>query len=72
MVYRIRLKGHLDARWLDWFDGVTITPEAGGDTVLTCVVADQSALFGVLRKVRNLGIPLIAVNRISPGPDASS
>ena len=64
MVYQIRLKGHLGRQWTDWFSGLTITLEANGDTLLTGPVADQAALFGLLRKVRDLGTPLISVNRL--------
>ena len=61
--YEIRLKGHLDVRWADWFDGLTLTRESDGTTVLGGSVVDQAALHGVLGKVRDLGLPLIAVNR---------
>ena len=61
--YEIRLKGHLNARWADWFDGLTLTRESDGTTVLRGSVVDQAALHGVLGKVRDLGLPLIAVNR---------
>ena len=61
--YEIRLKGHLNARWADWFDGLTLTRESDGTTVLRGSVVDQAALHGVLSKVRDLGLPLIAVNR---------
>ena len=72
MVYKIRLKGHLGPQWTDWFGGVTLTLEANGETLLTCPVADQAALHGLLRKVRDLGMPLLAVIRIEPGQaDAS-
>lgn len=60
-VYEIRVKGHLDDRWADWFDGLTITLEDNGDSLLTGPVVDQAALHGLLRKVRDLGLPLIAV-----------
>lgn len=59
--YQIRLRGHLAPRWTEWFDGLTITLEANGDTLLTGPVADQAALYGLLRKVRDLGLPLVAV-----------
>ncbi len=59
--YEIRLKGHLDARWTDWFDGLTLTQESAGTTVLSGSVVDQAALHGLLGKVRDLGLPLIAV-----------
>ena len=61
--YEIRVKGHLNARWADWFDGLTLTQESDGTTVLSGSVADQAALYGLLGKVRDLGLPLIAVNR---------
>ncbi len=61
--YEIRLKGHLEPRWADWFDGVTLTRESDGTTVLSGSVVDQAALHGLLGKVRDLGLPLIAVNR---------
>lgn len=66
--YEIRLKGHLDARWSERFDGMTITREENGETLLTGPVADQAALHGLLRKVRDLGLLLIAVNGIAPDP----
>ena len=65
--YEIRIKGHLDNRWVDWFEGLTMTLEADGETWLTGTVADQAALHGLLRKVRDLGMPLISVKRIEPG-----
>ena len=61
--YEIRLKGHLEPRWADWFDGLTLTQESDGTTVLSGSVVDQAALYGLLGKVRDLGLPLIAVNR---------
>ena len=65
--YEIRVKGHLDNRWSDWFDGLTITLEDNGETLLTGPVVDQAALHGLLRKVRDLGMPLISVSRVRPG-----
>jgi hypothetical protein len=64
--YEIRLKGHLDDRWADWFDGLTITHEAGGETLLSGPVVDQAALHGLLRKVRDLGLPLLSVVQVGP------
>jgi hypothetical protein len=61
--YEIRLKGHLEPRWADWFDGLTLTRESDGTTVLSGSVVDQAALHGLLGKVRDLGLPLIAVRR---------
>lgn len=64
--YELRLKGHLDAKRIDWFDGLTITREDNGETLLTGPLVDQSALHGVLRKVRDLGLPLLSVTHIDP------
>jgi hypothetical protein len=61
MIYQIRLRGHLGRPWTEWFGDVTITLEEGGEMLLTCPVADQAALYGLLRKVRDLGLPLISV-----------
>jgi hypothetical protein len=61
LVYQIRLKGHLGPDWSGWFEGLTITALDNGETLLTGPVVDQAALFGVLRKVCNLGIPLVSV-----------
>ncbi len=67
-LYEIRIKGHLlDDRWSDWFDGLTITLEDNGDTLLTGPVVDQAALHGYLKKVRDLGMPLISVSPLGPG-----
>ena len=63
MVYQIRIKGHLSPKWTDWFGGLTITLEDDGETLLTGPVVDQAALHGLLRKVRDLGMPLISVTR---------
>ncbi len=65
-LYEIRIKGHLANRWANWFEGLTITLEDNGDTLLTGTVVDQAALHGVLRKVRDLGMPLISVMRMKP------
>lgn len=65
-VYQIRLKGHLDDSWAAWFSGLTIVPDDDGETMLTGPVADQAALHGLLRKVRNCGLTLLAVNCVEP------
>lgn len=61
VVYQIRLQGRLDSCWTDWFDGFSMTLVEDGDTLLTGSVADQAALYGLLRKVRDLGMPLLSV-----------
>ena len=70
-VYEIRLEGHLDARWVKWFDGLTITLEENGNTLLSGPVVDQAALHGLLKKVRDLGLPLISVSPLEPGASTS-
>lgn len=72
MIYQIRLKGHLSHQWVEWFGGITIALEANGETLLTCAVVDQSALHGLLRKVRDLGMPLVSVIRVTPGQTGAS
>ncbi len=69
--YEIRLKGHLDDRWADWFEGLTITLEENGDTLLTGPVVDQAALHGLLKKVRDLGMPLVSVSPVEHRPGGS-
>jgi len=66
-LYEIRLKGHLNNRWANWFEGLTITLEENGDTLLTGPVIDQAALHGLLKKVRDLGMPLVSVSPLEPG-----
>jgi hypothetical protein len=66
VVYQIRIKGHLDSQWTDWFEGLTITLEENGNTLLSGPVADQAALHGLLKKVRDLGMPLVSVSQIQP------
>jgi hypothetical protein len=66
MVYQIRINGHLGPKWADWFGGMTITLEDNGETLLTGPVVDQAALHGLLRKVRDLGMPLISAIRVEP------
>jgi hypothetical protein len=67
MVYQIRVKGHLGPQWSEWFGGLSITLEDNGDTLLTGPVEDQAALHGLLRNVRDLGMPLISAVRVKPG-----
>ena len=73
MIYQIRIKGHLDRKWADWFSGLSITALDNGETLLTGPVLDQAALHGLLRKVRDVGLPLVGVIRVEPehadGPD---
>jgi len=64
--YEIKLKGHLNENWADWFDEMSFTHENDGTTTLTGEIVDQSALHGVLKKVRDLGLPLISVNQVEP------
>ena len=66
MAYQIRITGQLDARWADWFEGLTITLD-GGDTLITGPVVDQAALHGLLKRVRDLGMPLVSVSPVEPG-----
>lgn len=70
--YQIRIKGHLGQLWMDRFEGLTITLEADGNTLLTGSGLDQAALHGILKKVRDLGLPLLSVNSIASGADAAS
>jgi hypothetical protein len=65
-LYEIRIKGHLDDRWAAWFSGLTIIREDNGETHLTGMVVDQAALHGLLRKVRDLGMPLVSVIQVEP------
>jgi hypothetical protein len=62
--YRIRVEGHIKSFWSDWFGGLTVTPEESGDTTLSGPVRDQSALFGLLARVRDLGLSLVSVTRV--------
>jgi len=66
-LYEIRVRGHLDARWANQFDGLTITLEENGDTLLTGPVIDQAALHGLFKKVRDLGMALVSVSAVEPG-----
>jgi hypothetical protein len=65
-VYQIVVKGHLDSEWSEWFDGMTITLVGNGETILTGPIVDQTALHGVLIKIRDLGLPLLSLVRIEP------
>ena len=60
-LYEIRINGHLDTRWVTWFDGMTLTPDEDGTTVVRGVLADQAALHGVLQRLRDAGLPLISI-----------
>jgi hypothetical protein len=62
----IRLKGHLDSRWVKWFDGMSITLEENGNTLLSGHLTDQAALHGLLKKVRDIGLPLLSVKNVEP------
>jgi len=65
--YEIRLRGHLDSRWAAWFDGLTLTRGSDGTTIIHGPVTDQAALYGLLQKTRDLGLPLISVTYVEPG-----
>jgi hypothetical protein len=65
-IYRIAIKGHLDSEWSEWFDGLTITLVNNGETILTGPIVDQTALHGVLIKIRDLGLPLLSLTRVEP------
>lgn len=65
--YQIRLKGQLDSKWTEWFEGMSITLEEDGNTLLTGPVIDQAALHGLLKKIRDLGLTLLAINPVGPG-----
>jgi hypothetical protein len=67
LVYQIRIKGELGPRWSEWFDDLAITLEEDGNTLLSGMVVDQAALHGILKKVRDLGMPLVSVNSVGPG-----
>jgi hypothetical protein len=68
MDYQIKIKGHLSYQWTDWFEGLTITLEEDGNTLLTGTVIDQAALHGLLKKVRDLGTPLLSINSVGISP----
>ena len=67
-IYQIRIRGHLCDQWTDWFEGLTITLEDNGETVLTGAVVDQAALHGLLKRVRDLGMPLLLVSQVKSDP----
>ncbi|MHB1295832.1 MAG: hypothetical protein ACYC4R_12645 [Anaerolineae bacterium] len=69
MIYQIRIKGQLGREWTDWFGGLTVTLDKDGDTLLTGPIVDQAALHGVLKQVRDLGIPLVSVSPVDPGTE---
>jgi len=71
-VYKIRIKGHLDSQWTDWFEGLTITLEDNGETLLTGPLIDQAALHGLLKRVRDLGMPLVSVCPVQSNISGSS
>lgn len=66
--YELHVEGHLDDRWASWFDGLTLSAEADGTTVLRGSLVDQAALHGVLQRLRDLGLPLLFVTRVRPRP----
>ena len=70
--YRIHIKGHLAAHWAEWFDGLTITRLDNGETLIEGPVVDQAALHGMLNHIRDLGLPLLAVDRVEPGNEAAA
>jgi hypothetical protein len=70
--YEIRLKGHLEARWVTWFDGLAITLDENGNTLLSGPVADQAALHGILKKIRDVGLPLLSVRSVASDTEAGS
>ena len=70
--YEIRLKGHLDTRWTAWFDGLSLTHQSDGSTVIDGPIADQSALHGLLQKVRDTGLPLVSVICVEPQQSPTS
>ncbi len=72
MVYQIRIRGHLGREWADWFESLSITLEDNGETLLTGLVVDQAALHGLLKKVRDVGMPLLSVSRVKPGQAEAS
>ena len=69
VTYQIRVAGHLGSPWADWFNDATVTLEENGVTLITCQVVDQSALFGMLKKVRDMGLPLLSVQSVEPNAE---
>lgn len=69
VTYEIRIEGHLGQQWTDWFEDLSITLEDGGNTLLAGPIVDQAALYGLLKKVRDLGMPLFSVMRVEPDPE---
>jgi hypothetical protein len=69
-IYEIRLQGHLGPQWAEWFEGLTIVLQENGETLLTGPVVDQPALHGLIKRVRDLGLPLLAVTRVEKDPPA--
>ena len=67
IIYQIRIQGQLSEQWTDWFEGLTITLEEDGNTLLTGPVVDQAAVHGLLKKIRDLGLPLLSINPVDPG-----
>ena len=67
--YYIKIRGHLDLKWQDWFDGITIKYPSNDETILMGMVEDQSALHGILVKIQNLGLTLLSVNRVEKGKE---
>jgi len=67
--YEIKVKGHLDEHWSEWFNGLTVSHDESGNTILSGPLPDQAALHGLLARVRDLGLPLLSVTRVEPGPD---
>ena len=67
--YEIRVKGVLDSRWSAWFEGLQVTSDEPGQTVIAGAVADQAALHGLLAKIRDLGLPLLSLHRVGPGQE---
>lgn len=70
--YQFKIKGHLGTQWMGWFEGLTVTLEEDGNTLLSGTVVDQSALHGILKKIRNLGMPLLSVHSFETGTQDAS